>query len=110
MDQTQIGLFDLAERRLAWIARRQAVLAQNIANANTPHFQPHDLKPFAAALSGMNASAPVRTQPNHLAGAAGGASQTEFVELHQDADGVTSVIRDNLFSRSTSSTVRLSIL
>jgi flagellar basal-body rod protein FlgB len=80
IDPTQIGLFDLAERRLAWIARRQAVLAQNIANANTPHFQPHDLKPFAAALSRMNASAPVRTQPNHLAGAAGGASQTEFVE------------------------------
>src|SRR5262245_42824237 len=29
--------------------RRQAVLAQNIANANTPGFKPHDLKPFTAA-------------------------------------------------------------
>jgi flagellar basal-body rod protein FlgB len=80
MDPTQIGLFDLAERRLAWADRRQAVLAQNIANANTPGFQPHDLKPFAAALDHANSVTPVRTQPNHLAGTAGGASQAELVE------------------------------
>jgi flagellar basal-body rod protein FlgB len=80
MDPTQIGLFDLAERRLAWADRRQAVLAQNIANANTPGFQPHDLKPFAAALDHANSVTPVRTQPNHLAGTAGGAAQAELVE------------------------------
>ena len=80
MDPTQIGVFDLAERRLAWTDRRQAVLAQNIANANTPHYQPHDLPPFAAALGRTNAVAPVRTQPNHLAGSSGAASQTEIVE------------------------------
>jgi flagellar basal-body rod protein FlgB len=80
MDTTQIGLFDLAERRLAWADRRQAVLAQNIANANTPGFQPHDLKPFAEALGNANSVSPVRTQPNHLAGTAGADSQAEVVE------------------------------
>ena len=45
MDPKRIGLFDLAERRLAWADRRQAVLAQNIANANTPGYKPHDLHP-----------------------------------------------------------------
>ena len=36
MDSTQIGLFDLAERRLAWADRRQALLAQNILLRNPP--------------------------------------------------------------------------
>jgi flagellar basal-body rod protein FlgB len=80
MDPTQIGVFDLAERRLAWVDKRQAVLAQNIANANTPQYQPHDLAPFAAALGSAAVIAPVRTQPNHLAGTAGAASQSELVE------------------------------
>ncbi|HUB43399.1 MAG TPA: flagellar basal body protein, partial [Acetobacteraceae bacterium] len=48
MDPTQIGLFSLAERRLAWADQRQAVLAQNIANAATPNFQPSDLPSFAS--------------------------------------------------------------
>jgi flagellar basal-body rod protein FlgB len=77
MDQTQIGLFDLAERRLAWADRRQAVLAQNIANANTPGYRPHDLKPFTATLAGAGAIAPARTQPNHISSVAGDGAQSE---------------------------------
>ena len=46
-----MGLFDLADRRLAWIDRRQGVLAQNIANANTPGFVAKDLQPFAKTLA-----------------------------------------------------------
>ena len=65
MDPTQIGLFDLAERRLAWADRRQELLAQNIANANTPGYRPHDLQPFAATLTSAARSlrrlAPSRT-------------------------------------------------
>ena len=33
---TQGGVFDLAEQRLAWLDQRQRMLAQNVANANTP--------------------------------------------------------------------------
>ena len=71
MDPKRIGLFDLAERRLAWADRRQAVLAQNIANANTPRFKPHDLKSFATTLGDAVGVAQVRTHPNHLTGTAG---------------------------------------
>jgi flagellar basal-body rod protein FlgB len=67
MDPTRIALFDLAERRLAWTERRQAVLAQNIANADTPGWQPRDVAPFAGmadqAVIGL-----ARTDPFHLAG------------------------------------------
>jgi flagellar basal-body rod protein FlgB len=69
---TEIGLFVLAERRLAWADQRQAVLAQNIANASTPGFQPSDLPSFSRSLQNAASMAPVRTQPGHLAGFSGG--------------------------------------
>lgn len=65
MDPSRIALFDLADRRLAWVGRRQEVLAQNIANADTPGWRSRDLKPFAEALSRAGV-APVRTHAQHL--------------------------------------------
>ena len=77
MDATHIDLFDLAEQRLAWADQRQAVLAQNVANANTPGYKPHDLRPFADMLAGTRWCDPVRTQPNHLAGTLAPARQAK---------------------------------
>ncbi len=68
---TQIGLFDLAEKRLAWVDQRQVLLAQNIANANTPGYQSKDLTPFVQALT-QAAPELVRTSAMHLAAAGGG--------------------------------------
>jgi flagellar basal-body rod protein FlgB len=68
MDSRSVGLFELVERRLSWTARRQTLLAQNIANISTPGFVPKDVPDFARTLSGASV-APRRTQPNHLAGA-----------------------------------------
>jgi flagellar basal-body rod protein FlgB len=98
MDQTQIGLFDLAERRLAWADRRQAVLAQNIANTNTPGYRPRDLKPFAAMLSGAGAIAPVRTQPNHISAVSGDRApgETEARPAARASDGNAVTLDDQL--------------
>lgn len=68
MDPTRINLFDLADRRLAWADRRQAVLAQNVANANTPGFRPRDVVPFAATLADAAGASLARTDSGHLAG------------------------------------------
>lgn len=68
MDPTRIGLFDLAEKRLAWTAQRQAVLAANIANSNTPGYQARDIQSFDAVLAGTGTIAPQQTQPGHMAG------------------------------------------
>jgi len=83
MDAKHIGLFDLAERRLAWADQRQTVLAQNVANANTPGFKPRDLRPFAATLDNASAVTPVRTQPNHLAGTIAPTAPNEVVDRTQ---------------------------
>jgi flagellar basal-body rod protein FlgB len=68
MDPQQIGLFELAARRLDWTTRQQAALAQNVANANTPGFQPREMIAFADTLSQVAATTPVRTNPLHLVG------------------------------------------
>ena len=63
MDPTDIGLFHLAEQRLAWVDRRQRLLAQNVANANTPGWQAKDVEPFERALAGPTLQ---RTSPLHM--------------------------------------------
>jgi flagellar basal-body rod protein FlgB len=68
MDPTRIGLFNLAEKRLAWIAQRQATLASNIANVNSPGFKPRDVQSFNTVLAGQRAVVPARTQNLHMAG------------------------------------------
>ena len=62
-----MGLFDLADKRLAWIDRRQGLLAQNIANANTPGYAAKDLQPFAKTLAQALPDM-AQTNPMHLTG------------------------------------------
>lgn len=52
---------------MSYLDRRSAVLAENIANADTPGWRSRDLKPFSAALAQAGAVAPARTSPLHLA-------------------------------------------
>ncbi len=69
MDPGAIPLFALADRRLAYLEQRQGTLSRNIANVDTPHYQPHDLPPFAQSLARAGFDvAPARTDPGHLAG------------------------------------------
>lgn len=51
MNPASTDVFGLAEKRLAWIAQRQSVLAQNIANVNTPGYAAQDVKPFSEVLA-----------------------------------------------------------
>ena len=76
MDPSSIPLFDLAEQRLAWTDQRQGVLAQNIANMNTPNWQAKDVRPFAQALATATAPSLARTDPGHLAGTQDTAAQS----------------------------------
>ncbi len=40
-----LTLFAMARKSMAWLAKREEVVAQNIANADTPKYKPKDLKP-----------------------------------------------------------------
>jgi flagellar basal-body rod protein FlgB len=87
MDLSDVPLFALADRRLAWVDARQSLLAQNIANADTPHWHARDLKPFAAMLQRATVQM-VRTDPTHLASAgADGAPDKSAEVAEQSPDG-----------------------
>lgn len=45
-----VYLFDLASRQAQWLAVRQATIAGNISNANTPGFKALDVEPFSSVL------------------------------------------------------------
>ena len=67
-----IPIFSMLRTRLAWAQERQGVLAQNVANADTPHFRPRDLAPpnFERALAPHVQLA--LTEPGHLLGSTDG--------------------------------------
>lgn len=76
MDLTKIPLFAALGKRMEWLNQRQKVLAENVANANTPNYRPSDLAPqsFRDLLKGSTGGrlAPVATSPSHLGGVARG--------------------------------------
>src|SRR5689334_23193698 len=53
-----------------WLGAREKVLATNIANADTPKYQPKDVVPmdFADHLMKLDAIQPERTNPLHMVG------------------------------------------
>jgi flagellar basal-body rod protein FlgB len=74
MNLDAIPLFSMLKGRLGYLGDRQKVLAENIANASTPGFEPSDMKPFAfhaaAAAAGQAARMPAgvlaQTQAGHM--------------------------------------------
>lgn len=64
-----LTLLAMAKRQMDWAARRQEVLAENVANADTPGYRPKDAKPldFKQALQRSTAVQPAATHPRHVA-------------------------------------------
>ena len=61
-----IYLFELASRNAQWLSIRQATIAGNIANADTPGFKSRDVEPFTEVLD-KTQLAMATTAPRHLA-------------------------------------------
>ncbi len=51
-----ISFFNLASDRMHWLAARQKVLAENIANADTPHYRARDVTDFQSFLEKSDAN------------------------------------------------------
>lgn len=58
-------IFSLAARQSSWLLARQRVVAQNVANANTPGYKTADLKPFDATLQSVSLQL-AATSPKHF--------------------------------------------
>jgi flagellar basal-body rod protein FlgB len=74
MPVTDLPLFSMLKTRMYWLNERQRVLAENVANADTPEFRGRDLKQldFHAALRATDSVKLAATNPGHIAGSSGG--------------------------------------
>jgi len=71
MDLKSLKIFQMATTKMDWASQRQKVLAENIANADTPDFHPSDLKKLNFKNLLRDEIAPVnvvRTNPLHAKG------------------------------------------
>jgi flagellar basal-body rod protein FlgB len=71
MNLNDIPLFAMLKGKLAYVSQRQSVIAQNVANADTPGFAPKDLKAFSfdqalKSAQGATGIGVVRTNAAHL--------------------------------------------
>jgi flagellar basal-body rod protein FlgB len=64
----QVELFSLASLNARWLSVRHALVAENIANANTPKYRAKDVAPFETVMQ-STALAMARTNPLHLTNA-----------------------------------------
>lgn len=66
MDFSNISLFKLAGARFDYLSERQRLVAQNVANANTPGYQTKDLKSFDTLFDSLKPVTLQRTSAAHM--------------------------------------------
>jgi len=69
---TDLPLLSMLKTKMRWHQARQGVLAQNVANADTPGFRPSDIAAMntqnTVRTPGLTAVAATRTHQSHLQG------------------------------------------
>jgi len=87
---TDLPLLSQIKGRLTWLDERQRVIAENVANADTPGYASRDLNQptdFAAALRGGGALRMTTTSAMHIAPA----GPTARFEAHKAPDSETTL-------------------
>ncbi len=75
MPINDIPILSMLRERMQWQQARQQVLAENVANADTPDYQPKDLMPLDFSHQ-LAAALPLeRTSPDHIAAVSDTGSQ-----------------------------------
>ena len=71
MPISEIPIFAMLRSKMQWHQERQRLLAENVANADTPKFKPRDLAPpkFDSTAPGTQGTLALAvTSPGHIAG------------------------------------------
>jgi flagellar basal-body rod protein FlgB len=79
MPISDIPIFSMLRTRMQWHQERQRVLAENVANAETPNYRARDLAPpnFESLLERTGSLAMARTDPGHIEAVGGGSQFAE---------------------------------
>jgi len=96
---TDIPIFSMLRTRLDWSQQRQLLLAQNVANADTPNYRGRDIAPLRFEAPGQVASGGVKpvamaqTESGHIAGigTSGSAFRSETDKKYETQPGGNTV-------------------
>jgi flagellar basal-body rod protein FlgB len=110
MDFSNVSFFNIIKKRMAWLGHRQEVLAQNIANADTPGYKARDVKAFKfkeqLRRSGGNLTM-AATSSRHLRGQPKRATDFRVEETRQpfetSANGNSVVLEEQMAKMSENS-------
>lgn len=94
MDYSKLSLFSLTSKKMTWLSSRQQVIAENVANSDTPGYKAKDISSFDSYLQGSSkkVSATV-TNPNHIS-----RNGNREVDVEVDKDAWGSNINGNTVS------------
>ena len=102
MTLDDIPLLGMLKAKLGYDTRRQGLIAQNVANSETPGFAPKDLKPFTMQAAAGGAAMAV-TRGGHMAGRVRGASGAGTVDAPDSEarlDGNRVVLEEQMMKMS----------
>jgi flagellar basal-body rod protein FlgB len=82
MPIADIPILSMLRTRMQWHQERQRVLAENVANADTPDYHARDLAPlnFENELQSASSLTMARTSPAHFASAGSSGTGSSFAE------------------------------
>jgi flagellar basal-body rod protein FlgB len=106
MGVADLPLLTQIKGRLTWLDERQRVIAQNVANSDTPGYVAHDLalpKDFASAMT-TRPVALARTQAGHIAPPSPAArySAVEAPDSETTLDGNSVVVEEQMLKMTES--------
>jgi flagellar basal-body rod protein FlgB len=109
MDLSNLDLFKAIGRKMSWLTQRENVIAQNIANADTPGFRALDIAPLSFKDTLGAKLAPTTTSAMHLASSSNGkpgeakvAAEKKPWEVSPSNNGV--VIEEQMMKSSNTAT------
>ena len=114
MDLAGLPIFSMLRDRMGYLSERQRVISENVANADSPGYAPHDLKAFSFQAHVQNATASSSaaaasrgmmavTQAGHMqAPGAGrpGVKATKIKDSETTLDGNSVVLEEEMMKMS----------
>jgi flagellar basal-body rod protein FlgB len=102
MNLDEIPLFSMLKGRMGYLAERQRVIAENVANSDTPGYAARDMKPFTfkAALGSAGGNdafgsstmlEPASTQTGHMSQEAPNFGPSTAIQAPRKADSETTI-------------------
>ena len=109
MDVGGIPIFEMIRGRLGWLTERQRVIAENVANADTPGYAARDIRQpssFDAAMRAQPAGTTLaQTRAGHIAPQTGGAARfaaTRSPDSETTQDGNSVVVEEQMLKMAES--------